>query len=166
MESNKKILILAQDRAGKDTLAYIWQREFDLTWQSSSMYALRKFMFPILERLLGYNTYQEAFDDRVNHRELWYHLISSYNRYDPTRLAKGMLETSQAYIGMRDSREIRASINNRLFDEIILIDAEERVKPNPLYSFDWVPYTLKIYNNGTLSQFEDTAIKAGKIIFK
>lgn len=164
--SVKTVLIIGQDGAGKDTLAEIWHREFGFAYHSSSYFALTTFMFPILQRLFDYQyrSIDDAFRDRVNHRELWFNLISAYNRYDPLKLAKQMLMTSQGYIGMRDPREIRAAINNNLFDAIVLVDAKERKTPNPLYSFDWVEPTITIFNNGTLAQFEQAAIAAGKSI--
>lgn len=166
--AQNKILILGNDRVGKDTLAGVWADHYGMLWRSSSMAALDIFMYDILQMVFGnkYRDKMEAFEDRVNHRQLWYQLISSYNYKDPTKLARKILQTADAYVGMRDPIEIQESIRQNLFDHIVLIDASERVEPNSLYSFEWVEPTMTIYNNGTLEEFIDTAVKAGKTIFK
>jgi len=162
------ILILGLAGAGKDELAEIWQEEFGMTFQSSSRAALDNFLFDIIHKHLGYATKEEAFRDRVNHRALWYQLISMYNSKDPLRLAKEILKTSDCYVGMRRKEEV--ALAPTLFDHIIWVDASERVpmESSNSQSLDptQIPITMNIMNNDSKATFRDTAIKAGRTIFK
>jgi hypothetical protein len=54
------------------------------------------------------------FEDRVNHRSEWYDMICEYNLNDKAKLAKGILEITDCYVGMRDRNEISECINQYL----------------------------------------------------
>lgn len=64
----KKILILGHARHGKDTLAEILNKEYGMTFMSSSQAANEIFLFDELKNKYGYKTKEESFNDRVNHR--------------------------------------------------------------------------------------------------
>jgi hypothetical protein len=46
-------------------------------------------------------------------------MICEYNLNDKAKLAKGILEITDCYVGMRDRNEISECINQGLFDLIV-----------------------------------------------
>lgn len=161
-----KYLIIGDARHGKDTLAEIWAAEFDWTYKSSSLAAAEIFIFEALRYVLGYKTPQECFEDRVNHRALWYELIRAYNSEDKTRLAKEIVSDCDGYIGMRDAEEIHACRKSRVFDLVIWVDASKRLPPEDKSSFniDKSITDIIIPNNESLELFTKRAVRLGKAL--
>jgi dephospho-CoA kinase len=167
---NKKtrILVLGHCRHGKDTLAEIMNEVYGLTFKSSSQAAADIFLYNTLKDKYGYQTPEECFEDRVNHRAEWKQLICDYNKDDRARLAKGILEQSDCYIGMRDREEIDECMRQGLFDIIIWVDASERLPLEDPSSFD-IDKTcadIIIDNNSDYNTFKQRVIKLGNILFK
>jgi len=77
-----KLLIIGYGANGKDTVAEYWQKEFGLTFSSSSLTACKIFLFDYLKDKYNYKTYEECFNDRHNHRQEWFDLIKDYNKDD------------------------------------------------------------------------------------
>ena len=124
MTSNNKdfkLLIIGDAQHGKDTVAGIINDLYGLTFESSSVAALRIFLFDVLnnEYNKGYSTLEEAYNDRVSeeNRIIWYNEIVKYNTSDKSRLAREILKTSDIYIGMRNIDELLES--KYLFNYII-----------------------------------------------
>jgi dephospho-CoA kinase len=168
MKINKspKFLIVGSARHGKDTLAELLNELFGLKFQSSSQAASDIFIFDRLKDKYGYETSEECFEDRVNHRQEWYELICEYNKEDLARLAKGILENADCYVGMRDHNEITECMNQGLFDLIIWVDASERLPLEDASSFniDKSIADIIIENNGTFEEFKDKVKRLGKLI--
>lgn len=164
---NKKVLIIGHARSGKDTLAEIWKEEFGLSYQSSSRAALEIFMFPILCSVLPYRSMDEAYEDRVNFRTLWFELIAAYNSKDELRLAKAILQKSDAYVGMRRQEELLESIRLELFDYIVWVDASQRIGYESQGSCTIEENSQMIFldNNGSYEDFRKNAIKLGEKLF-
>lgn len=163
---NNKILIIGHARHSKDTLAEIWRDHYGLTFQSSSKSASDIFLYDELKDKYGYKTSEECFEDRVNHRAEWKELICEYNKEDRAKLAKGILEHSDCYVGMRDREEIKECMRQGLFDIIIWVDASERLPLEDSSSFD-IDKTcadIIIENNGTYDEFVEKAIRLGSIL--
>ena len=167
MSKTPKLLIIGNMRHGKDTLSEIFHDNFGLHYASSSQKASDIFIYDELKDKYNYKTPEECFEDRVNHRAEWYDLICDYNQYDKARLAKGILEYTDAYVGMRDREEIDECINQGLFNLIIWVDASKRLPPEPTDSFNIDPSCADIIidNNGTEEEFKKRAIRLGKILF-
>ena len=159
-----KILILGNARHGKDTLAELLADRFGMTYKSSSEMAMEIFLFDMLKEKHGYETMQECFEDRVNHRQIWYLSICDYNKDDRARLAKDILEGHDCYVGMRDLDEFEAS--KELFDVIIWVDASKRLGTSentnkiPVSEADMV-----ITNDGTFEDFKEKARLLGNMLF-
>ena len=165
---NPRLLILGSARHGKDTLAEIMNEVYGLTFKSSSQAAADIFLYNTLKDKYGYQTPEECFEDRVNHRAEWKQLICDYNKDDRARLAKGILEQSDCYIGMRDREEIDECMRQGLFDIIIWVDASERLPLEDPSSFD-IDKTcadIIIDNNSDYNTFKQRVIKLGNILFK
>jgi dephospho-CoA kinase len=162
------LCILGHGRHGKDSMAEILQENFGLKFKSSSQAASEIFIYDILKQKYRYNTPEECFEDRVNHRAEWHQLICEYNIDDKSRLAKGILENNDAYVGMRDSREIKECISQGLFDLIIWVDASKRLPLESKESFniDINDADIIVDNNGSFEEFKEKIIRLGKILFK
>jgi hypothetical protein len=95
-------------------------------------------------------------------------LICEYNIDDKSRLAKGILENNDAYVGMRDSREIKECISQGWFDLIICVDASKRLPLESKESFniDINDADIIVDNNGSFEEFKEKIIRLGKILFK
>lgn len=104
LEGYPNIAIIGHGRHGKDELA----RALDLPYVSSSLYACSRVVYPKLAPLLGYTNEAECYNDRVNHRQLWYKLIKEYNKDDPARLARAVLSESNVYVGLRSREEFES----------------------------------------------------------
>ena len=163
-----RLLLVGHARHGKDSLAEILQDEFGYTFQSSSQAAADIFLYNTLKYKYGYTTSEECFEDRVNHRAEWKQLICDYNKDDRAKLAKGILEHSDCYVGMRDREEINECMRQGLFDIIIWVDASERLPLEDPSSFD-IDKTcadIIIENNGTFEQFKEKVLRLGKFLKK
>lgn len=170
MEKNKlpKLLVIGHKRHAKDSFAEILRDEFGYTFESSSQAAANIFLYGLLKEKYGYLTPEECFEDRMNHRQEWYEAICDYNVDDKARLAKGILERSQCYVGMRDRGEIEECIKQGLFDLVIWIDASERLPLEDVSSFniDKSCADIIVDNNGTEAQFRERVKRLGKIFSK
>jgi hypothetical protein len=167
MEKNKnypKLCIIGSARWGKDSFSEILNEEFGYTFESSSQSAANIFLYDLLKDKYGYTTPEECFDDRVNHRQEWYEAICEYNKEDKARLAKGILERSSMYVGMRDRNEIEECMKQGLFDLIIWVDASGRLPMEDASSFniDKTCADIIVENNGTYEQFREKVIRLGR----
>ena len=163
-----KLLIIGAARWGKDTLAELLNEEFGYTFESSSQSAANIFLYDELKDKYGYKTPEECFEDRVNHREEWYLAICNYNKDDRARLAKGILERSDCYVGMRDRDEIEECLRQGIFDLVIWVDASDRLPNEDASSFniDKSCADVIIENNGTFEEFKTKVSRLGKILLK
>lgn len=168
IDKNKipSLLIIGNARHGKDSMAEILAENFGLKFKSSSQAAADIFIYDELKNKYGYKSSEECFEDRVNHRQEWYEMICDYNKDDKARLAKGILELTDCYVGMRDRGEIEECINQGLFDLIIWVDASERLPLEDPSSFniDKSCADVIIDNNGTYEEFVQKVIRFGKIL--
>ncbi len=163
-ENKPKLLIIGSARHGKDSFSEILNEEFGYTFESSSQSAANIFLYDLLKDKYGYTTPEECFEDRVNHRQEWYEAICEYNKDDKARLAKGILERSDCYVGMRDRAEIDECMKQGVFDLIIWVDASERLPMEDASSFniDRTCADIIVENNGTYEQFREKVIRLGR----
>jgi dephospho-CoA kinase len=163
-----KLLIIGHARHGKDTFAELLEKDFGLKFKSSSQAAADIFLFDALKDKYGYETPEQCFEDRVNHRPEWYEMICDYNKDDRAKLAKGILTITDCYVGMRDRDEITECIKQGLFDLIIWVDASDRLSLESPDSFniDKSCADIIIDNNGTFDEFKARVARIGKIIIR
>jgi hypothetical protein len=159
-----KILILGDMRSGKDTLGELLNKYFGMTFKSSSEMAMEIFIFDEIADQFGYSTMEQCFEDRVNHRTLWYKMICGYNKNDRARLAKDILKGYDCYVGMRDLEEFNAS--KELFDVIIWVDASKRLETDEnTNKITMSVADMIITNNGTFEEFDMKAKALGNMLF-
>ena len=166
-KTNFKLLIIGSARHGKDSMAEILQEEHGLKFQSSSQSAADIFLYDALKEKYGYKTPEECFEDRVNHRAEWKQMICDYNKDDGARLAKGILERSDCYVGMRDREEINECLRQGLFSLIIWVDASKRLPLEDPSSFDIDKSCADIIieNNDDYETFKTKVRRIGNILF-
>ena len=163
-----KILVIGAARWGKDSLAEILNQEFGYTFESSSQAAANIFLYDLLKDKYNYQTPEECFEDRINHRQEWYEAICEYNKDDKAKLAKGILKRSDCYVGMRDWEEIDECRRQGLFDLIVWVDASERLPNEDASSFNITKdcADIIIENNTDFEAFRERVIPLGKLILK
>ncbi len=159
---NTKILILGDARHGKDELARMICEKTGLTNKSSSVAALEIFLFDVLDKKynLKYNSLEEAFEDRVNHRDIWYDEICLYNKEDKLNLVKGILRIADIYVGLRSDKEVEKAIEEKSFSHIIgVYNYGVQRESNSSNTADVLKYSdFIITNNGTLEDLENKVI--------
>jgi hypothetical protein len=162
----KKICIIGHARHGKDTLAEIINRRYGYKSESSSQAASRLFLYDALKGKYGYITPEECFEDRVNHRAEWFDMICEYNRNYPGQLASDIMKTNDIYTGMRSNKELRACLNDGIFD--LVIGIYDPYKPLEMAdSFDINLFTMShiiIPNAGSLSELEHRVVLLKELI--
>jgi len=152
----KKLLIIGSARHGKDTVAEMLNQHFGYTFKSSSQAASEIFIYDALREKYGYNTPEECFNDRGNHRAEWYDLICEYNREDKAKLAKGIMASSDIYVGMRDDAEIVECLRQGVFDLIIgVYDNRKPEEAKDSFNINlWEKADIIIPNSQGLKQLE------------
>lgn len=152
-----KILIIGHARHGKDTVAEMIQENTGLTFKSSSMVAAEIFIFDSLKEKYKYETFEECFEDRINHRAEWYNLICDYNVDDKSRLAKDIVATSDMYIGMRSRYEIDKCISDGVFNIIVgVFDPRKPLESSNSFDIDlFQSANIVICNNGSLDDLRN-----------
>jgi dephospho-CoA kinase len=124
---NIRIMLVGEGTHGKDEVAKILVSEYGMKCESSSMFACKLFIFDALKDKYGYESVEACYEDRVNHRAEWFDLISEYNKDNPTRLAKGIFNSNDVYVGIRNKTEFEACRREGEFDYAIWVDAFERL---------------------------------------
>lgn len=165
-----KLLIIGEARHGKDTCAEYFRDKFGMTFESSSEASLEIFLFDKLKDEFGYKTIDDAIKHKNESEEMrvrWFNEIAEYNTPDKTRLARGILERTDAYVGMRREEELMACKKENLFDLIIWIDATGRIKSEDNKSCTVTKdlADIIIENKTTLEDFYKKLDKVGDMIF-
>ena len=148
----KKLLVIGHGRHGKDTVCEILRDEFGYTFESSSQFCSKLFIYNNLKDKYNYNSEEECYADRHNHRKEWYDAICDYNVTDGAALGREMFAEYDIYCGLRNKREFFAMKNTGVFDYAIWVDRSKFLMPESKDSMSleqWMAdYTID--NNGTL----------------
>ena len=157
-----KLMIIGFARHGKDTVAEILHDEFGMTFQSSSWAAAEKVVRPYLAaRGITYDSVEDCFEDRVNHRKHWADAINEYNRDDPARLAGEIYETSDIYVGIRSFTEYLAA--KRYIDCTIAVDAYPRLdRKDSTFNIPLRMADLHVDNSGTPDDLRQQVFKLAR----
>ena len=147
-----KLLVIGHGRHGKDTVCEILRDNYNYTFESSSQFCSRLFIYDMLKDKYGYDSEEECYADRHNHRVEWYNAICAYNEKDAATLGRAMFDEFDIYCGLRNRREYFAMKNTGVFDYCIWVDRSMHLPPESKDSMSleqWMAdYTID--NNGTL----------------
>lgn len=164
---SKKYLIIGHGRHGKDTFAEMLCRFSGLKFSSSSEAAL-DVIFPSLNAIGdAFNAGElmnrkQAFEHRLNYREIWKELISLYNANEKSALCKKILETNDIYVGMRCDKEYDAT--KHLFNKVFWVDALNREVDDSSMKIKYNESMILIDNNECLAYLEMQAAHWGGIL--
>lgn len=152
MSSLPKLLIIGHGRHGKDTVCEILRDAYGFSFESSSKFCSKLFIYNNLKDKYGYSNEEECYADRHNHRAEWYDAICDYNVPDAAKLGREIFKAHDIYCGLRNKREFFAMKNTNVFDFAIWVDRSDHL---PLESKDsmslkhWMA-DFTIDNNGSL----------------
>lgn len=147
-----RIMVIGHGRHGKDTVCEILQTHYHLSFTSSSLIAAEHIIYPLVSD--RYSSIEECFNDRHNHRTLWYDLITDYTKEDKTRLGRVIYNNHDIYCGVRSASELWAINKANLYDLCIWVDAMERCEPEDTSSITVTKdmADVVIDNNGPLHE--------------
>lgn len=158
--SKPKLIITGYARHGKDTLCEILRDRHGFSFESSSQIANEEVIYPVLAPKYGYNSLEECYADRVNHRDEWFNLICEYNKPDLARLGRKIFEKYDIYCGLRNRYELTAMKIGWMYNFVIWVDAEERlqtVEDSSSMTIKRSDADIVIKNNGDLNDLVKAA---------
>lgn len=152
----KKLLVIGHGRHGKDTVCEILRNQYGYSFESSSQFCSRLFIYDLLKEKYNYASEETCYLDRHNHRAEWYNAICDYNVPDAARLGREIFKTHDIYCGLRNKREFFAMKNTGVFDFAIWVDRSDHLPTESKDSMSleqWMAdYTID--NNGSLEELE------------
>lgn len=156
MNKNPKLLIIGHGRHGKDTVCELLAERYNFKFISSSQFCSDKFMYKMLKDIYNYESEEQCYNDRHNHREEWYNGISEYCKEDPSRLGKEIFNEYDIYCGLRNKLEFYGMAENDVFDYVIWVDRSKHLPLEDISSMtlDIGMADYVIDNNGTLDELE------------
>lgn len=146
----KKLLIVGQGRAGKDTACEYLAEITTLTNAGTTS----KYLCKHVAAKLGLSE-EDAFARRHESDEmrmLWYHTGNEVRNQGPTTLIREALQYGDITGGVRDYEEIVAARREGIADLIVWID-NNRVKKDPTVMFTSREADLVIENHWTIDEF-------------
>ena len=120
-----KIAILGYSGAGKDTMAELLRDWYGYAYTQATKFILENFLWSEFSLHSKYNTFEEAYEDRINCRQLWYDMICEINKKDPATIANTVYAESDIYCGIRSWKELEAAYDT--IDRIYWINCGERI---------------------------------------
>ncbi len=163
-EGRPKIFVIGHGRHGKDTVGEIIQEICGLTFESSSMFCAEHVVTPWLEKLgITYDSLDECYEDRVNHRMEWYDAIRDFNKEDESKLSAAIFNKYDMYVGIRSRVEFLAA--RHLSDLSIWVEASTRVpQVDPTCKILPTDCDIIIDNNGTEEELREKMVRLLNLI--
>jgi hypothetical protein len=152
LHKKPKLLVIGHGRHGKDTVGEILKNMYNFSFESSSRYCSKHFIFDKLKDKYGYLSEEECYLDRINHRTEWYTEIAEYNKIDPGKLGREIFQKHDVYCGLRRKKEFNALKNEKVFTYVIWVDRSEHLPLEPVDSMnlqEWMA-DFTIDNNGSI----------------
>jgi hypothetical protein len=154
-----KIFVVGHGRHGKDTVGEYIQEHCGLTFESSSMFCAEHVVTPWLEKLgITYDSLEECYEDRVNHRVEWYNAIRAFNKEDESKLSAAIFDKYDMYVGIRSRIEFLAA--KSLSDLAIWVESSERIpQVDPTCKILASDCDIIIDNNGTKDELREKLVR-------
>ncbi len=154
--SKFKLLVIGHGRHGKDTVCEMLRDNYGYSFESSSKFCSKLFIYNNLKDKYGYADEEQCYADRHNHRTEWYDAICAYNVPDAATLGREMFDAYDVYCGLRNKKEFHAMKNTGVFDYAIWVDRGDHLPPESKDSMSleqWMA-DFTIDNNGTLEDLK------------
>lgn len=120
-----KLNINGYAQHGKDTVADLLTEHYQLQKASASHLIAQAIMD---ENVLGpYQSLEECYEDRKNHRETWYQFVHHKRINNPSWMIQETMENGDMYVGIRSTAEYLNNVYQ--FDATIWVDASRRGVP-------------------------------------
>lgn len=151
-----KLLVIGHGRHGKDTVCEILRDRYGYSFESSSRFCSKLFIFNNLKTKYRYTDEEQCYADRHNHRAEWYDAICAYNVPDASRLGREIFKQHDIYCGLRNKREFHAMRNTDVFDHAIWVDRSDHLPLEAKTSMSleqWMS-DFTIDNNGSLEELQ------------
>lgn len=149
-----KLLIIGHGRHGKDTVCEILRDQYGYSFESSSQFCSRLFLYDKLKDKYGYTSEEQCYTDRHNRRQEWYDAICAYNTPNAAKLGIEIFRQHDVYCGLRNKREYNAMRNIGVFNYAIWVDRSDHLPVEPSTSMSLKPWMadFTIDNNGKLNE--------------
>lgn len=148
-----KLGICGPGRCGKDTAAEYLRDKFGLRYtHGTSRWAMNLVWSRMTQMGFSYDTPEECFEDRHNHRNLWKRIIQQHNADDKVRMYRECLAHQDILTGIRLADELWACRQAGLCDTWIWIE-RPGIEPDPTIEYGPTACDLVIRNDGTLADF-------------
>ena len=121
----RKLMIIGHSGHGKDTVASMLSQIRPYRYIPASLYVAKNIIFPQMKD--KYANFIDCFEDRRNHRALWYNMIQEYTKNDSIRLIREFYQPFDIYTGCRDSVSLQKAKKEKLIDKVIWIEASKRL---------------------------------------
>jgi len=149
-----KLLVIGHGRHGKDTVCEILRDCYGYSFESSSQFCSRLFIYNNLKEKYSYDNEEQCYADRHNHRAEWYDAICNYNVPDASRLGREIFKQHDIYCGLRNKKEFHAMKNTGVFDYAVWVDRSDHLPEEAKTSMSleqWMA-DFTIDNNGSLEE--------------
>ena len=149
-----KLLVIGHGRHGKDTVCEILRDRYGYSFESSSQFCSRLFIYNDLKEKYSYDNEEQCYADRHNHRAEWYDAICNYNVPDASRLGREIFKQHDIYCGLRNKKEFHAMKNTGVFDYAVWVDRSDHLPEEAKTSMSleqWMA-DFTIDNNGSLEE--------------
>lgn len=163
-----KLLVIGNARHGKDTVCEILRDQHGFTFRSSSDFCAERFIYQALRDKYNYQSYDECYNDRHNHRAEWYNMIHDYCRNDYARLGREIFAENDIYCGLRNKGEFHAMRNTGVFDYAVWVDRSDYIPPEDRSSMSleiWMADYV-IDNNGSVEDLQRNVADLTKHLLK
>jgi hypothetical protein len=149
-----KLLVIGHGRHGKDTVCEILRDSYGYSFESSSRFCSKLFIYNQLKAKYNYTNEEACYADRHNHRAEWYDAICNYNVPDASRLGREIFLAHDIYCGLRNKKEFHAMRNTGVFDLAIWVDRSDHLPKEDASSMSLEPWMADytIDNNGSLDE--------------
>lgn len=161
----KGLLVYGHRQHGKDSACEYLAQAYGLMFSSSSLFACERFLFESMRLTYGYQTIEECYADRDQHREYWFNAIANYNHPDPTKLGRELYAQYDIYCGIRNDVEFNALVEAGLIKTKLWVDASKRKPLEPATSMKLTQDTADYVIDNNLP-FEHTIIQIDSLMAK
>jgi len=157
------------ESSGKDHAAEYLKNRLGYSFESSSYFACKYFLFDKLKEEFGYKTIKQCYEDRHSEgmRQRWFEEIKLLNKHDPIFLSKEIFKKHQIYVGLRSRSELISAKNE--FKDLLCVWIEASKRVHELEGLESCDITqddcdIIIGNNGSIEEFNVKLEKLAKLL--